>query len=153
MAWRWIIRGVCLIVLVLCAGLWSLSYFCTAVIVETSGPQWYLAESVGIENGMIHVNRFSTLISSYRLLPGWNFRWQGATAASLRSPFSLHLIDGDFLGFRLRYRTWFPGRFWNAAIPFWCPTTLLVLLILIVWRKTARPRPGRGFPVVMQKGV
>lgn len=57
---------------------------------------------------------------------------------------------GPFWGFTWVEYFLSTGQCFGA--PLWFPTTLSALAVFVVWRKTAKPKPGRAFPVEMEKG-
>ena len=59
-------------------------------------------------------------------------------------PGRVHPYDG-VLGFIIAHR--FSRTYGYVGVSLWFPTTLLALVSLIAWRKTAQRKLGRGFPV------
>lgn len=132
------VRGSCLGLLVLCAALWTMSYFYTGTV-SRKGSSTIL---VGVQGG-VGVLRAHSIASV--LPPGWSAQWH---ADLLGNPFSLHLSDRDFLGFGVVQRLGAPV--WVFVIPLWFPTVLLALLSWVAWYKTVERKPAQGFPVEPQ---
>ena len=141
MPWRWTIRGTCLTLLVICMGLWVLSYFYTAAVVHMGSSEF----RAGVAGGRVEVAHIRVhLRGPFGLrASGW---FTELYAVPPGRPFTLHLLDGRVLGFTVD-PVLFAWRNWDVRIPFWFPTVLLALLSLSAWRNTGRGKPGRGFPV------
>jgi len=143
MARRWIIRGVCLSWLLLCAGAWVASYQQAFVLSfnRPDGPFTFDSYNVGVDNGRAMIS------NSGGNEDGWNW-----------NQFDYH---GQFQEYYLR--TWYhyggfaycpnffnvtPGKGWIVMCPLWFPTAVSGLLLCLVWRKTRYRVVMGGFPVV-----
>jgi hypothetical protein len=137
MVLRWLIRGVCLLLLAGVVGVWVGSYAGRLGMVKVSAGRGWM---VGTVQGLGYMDRTGDLG-----LPAAPLEFEfsrGETAASIGLP-------RQTLGF---YGGRVPGLpdSWQIIFPLWLPALLLVVLNGLVWRWTRRRKVGvgvRGFPV------
>ena len=55
----------------------------------------------------------------------------------------------DVLGFGVMYMDFPTHRLCSVSTPLWFFVVVLSAVLLFVWRKTGKPKPGRAFPVEM----
>ena len=135
MSWRWTIRYACLTLLVLCVGLWVLSYF-YAPCIKHIGSFTVLqleVEPGGLLGAYFDSSRFSRLPQL-----GWSVQWYIVVPGPVR-PYE------GVLEFIIAHR--FSQNYSYVGVSLWFPTALLALVSLIAWRKTAQHKLRRGFPV------
>jgi hypothetical protein len=143
---RWIIRCSFLLPLLLCAGAWMASYH-YLVSVGFVRPRTSLGLDV-LQGKVI----FSST-DAFGRTQGWN---TGAIAISAEDEFPTEPLGRQaFWGFfasdnaAVAGSSGSVGTHWAfVGIPFWFPTTIFALALIIVWRKT-RPKinPVSTFPV------
>ncbi len=153
MSRRLVIRGFFLGALLLCAGTWAASYVVdmqvvgmirragapVASLLEDDFQGWYFR--VGYGNMSLLYTERLLLPDSDLLDPGWR-------VSAHRHQF---VLDWQTAGLLLRGFAWrettTPFQRWIITFPLWFPTGIAAGCLAIVWRKTGKPRVGRGFPV------
>ena len=131
MVMRWLIRGVCLVLLAGVVGVWVGSYAGWLVMYKRSAGRYWVVGAVqglGFMDG--HGNNWDMTTP---FLFGF-FRGQTAKSLSL-SPRTLGFFGGQLPGI--------PDS-WLIIFPLWLPTLLLVALNGLVWRWTRRRKVGVG---------
>jgi hypothetical protein len=144
---RWLFRGLCLILLALCAGAWGASY-------------WRWAEWVGSDGRylkVLHVGAGAGYVFGGVETRHYQSAWRGGTMRPQDTEYVTGLFRGtrySFIGF-----AWdgdvSVGAFshmWFVGAPLWFPTAVSLLLLWLVWRKTRWRKPGRGFAVAASRG-
>ena len=134
MVMRWLMRGVCLVLLAGVVGVWVGSYAGWLEMYKYSaGRDW----GVGAVQGLGYMGRSGNM--GFPTTPPEFGFLRGETAKSIGLPLRT-------LGF---YGGLWPvvRDLWLIIFPLWLPTLLLVVLNGFVWRWTRRRNVGRGFPV------
>lgn len=128
---RWSLRCFFLSLLLLCVGGWAISH----------------AHPFSVDNW-----RPST--------GGYAVHWETGAAGGYIDLLYSHMSGGDevsdwhlerrLLGFSVEADHEATGLAWLAVyVPFWFPSILSALALFVVWRKTAKRKLGRPFPVEM----
>ena len=136
---RWLIRGVFMLPILLCAGGWVESYGHWDQL-SYQGSRGGAFSSVG---GVVSVGYIAIDAQS----SGWQF-----SRASL-PPISRRILDrrnGLFLGFAYGHSAAVDYEAYWAYIPYYFPLLLFSGVLLIVWRKTRARQAGGAFPVDMK---
>ena len=138
MVMRWLMRGVCLVLLAGVVGVGVGSYAGGFWMAKGAASCYW---QVGIVEGLGCMYR--TGDRGFVTTPCRFYFTRGSTTTSIGYP-------SRTLGF-------FGGRFpgdlgsWLILFPLWLPAVLLVVLNWFVWRWTRRGKMGRGFPVEVAK--
>ena len=138
MVMRWLMRGVCLVLLAGVVGVGVGSYAGSLAMGKRSaGRDW----GVGAVQGL-GVMELSDDVG-FRTMPLVIYFERGVTAESLTlPPRTLGFYGGRWAG---------DPYSWLIIFPLWLPTVLLGVLNWFVWRWTRRGKMGRGFPVEAAK--
>jgi hypothetical protein len=146
MFWRWLVRGLALTLLTLCAVAYAGSDFQRLAFVwEQSLPRREWIGALG--SGWLALEKHDIIDLSLPtpVNPGLRrtlFR-DGAVFQRAYSGSTYH-------GFGFAYHPDPSGLShdnWYVIIPLWFPTLLSAGLLWLVWRKTRKPNPGVAFPV------
>jgi hypothetical protein len=137
MVMRWLMRGVCLLLLAGVVGVWAGSYAGALGMVKNSAGRVWMVGTV----------------------QGLGFMVRSGVAGLPATPLEFHFTRGRTvehigmpprtLGFYGEGWPWDPAG-WQIIFPLWLPTLLLVVLNGFVWRWTRRRKVGvgaAGFPV------
>ena len=124
---RWLIRSLCIAIVLVCALAWSVSYFRTPYI-EYGNP----VGSLGC--GMIDGGLY--LVAEERGTPGWNSGFENARTRPDSAPFY-------FLSFNAGHDA---GTYF-LRIPCWFLTTFSLLFLWLLWRKTRPRQKPSAFPI------
>ena len=137
MVMRWLMRGVCLVLLAGVVGVGAGSYAGRLWMYKCSVGRFWEAGAV---QGLGYTHRSDDVgFPTYPLAFVFD---RGATAGQVGMP-------PRTLGFYSRRWRGFPGP-WLIIFPLWLPTLLLVVLNGFVWRWTRRRKLGAGavgFPI------
>jgi hypothetical protein len=137
MSRRWLTRIALLGCLALCVVTWVGSYYQALYLhyTYTSGPFW----TAGVFDGSFDI---AYCDDAFPLVPGWDFNRTVPQHDLVRQEYRASQFH--FLGFAFDHRqvASHVTVFW---IPFWFPTLLIAILLLLNFRKP-RPHPG-GFPI------
>lgn len=142
---RWLIRGLALTLLTLCALAWVGSYFQRAYI-QYAGQNCYYLD---VESGTIRFSLSDDGFGAGRW--DWNYLSPWKYLSPYRQQFqgAYQRAKYHFAGFAFsRYHItplFLSG--WFMDVPLYFPTLLSTLLLWLVWRKTRPKYNGRGFPV------
>jgi hypothetical protein len=131
MVLRWLIRGVCVLVLAGVLGVGVGSYVGSLLMGEFSAGRYW---GVGAVQGLGFMDRTGDMGFPTRPLRFYFER--GETAADL-PPRTLGFYGGR----------WRAPHEWLIIFPLWLPALLLGVLNVFVWRWTRRRTLGTGFPV------
>jgi hypothetical protein len=137
MVMRWLMRGVCLVLLAGVVGVWVGSYAGLLGMERLAAGRFW---GVGAVQGLGYVDRSAD--RGYPTTPLDFYFRRGRT----EDPFALPPRTLGFYGGR---SPWEPD-IWQIIFPLWLPTLLLVALNWLVWRWTRRRKVGVGavgFPV------
>jgi hypothetical protein len=135
MVLRWLIRGVCLVLLAGVVGVWAASYAGWLGMVKNSAGR---KSEVGAIQGLGYLSRDPD--TGRPTMPLRFYFDRGGNPDGL-PPRTLGFFGWQWPGH--------PG-FWLIIFPLWLPALLLVVLNGLVWRWTRRRKVGlgvRGFPV------
>ncbi len=139
---RWIIRSFFIGLLLLFVGGWIGTYSSNTAgfryVPRSTVSGYFISWRVHCLRGEIRLLRYEHFI---QIEPeGWSFYHDETESRN----FVLRRYFGQFhFGF-------YVGA-WQAAIPFWFPTTLSAALLLWVWLMTRPKVMGRAFPVELAK--
>lgn len=137
---RWIIRGLFVGLLVVCAGAWVRSQRHFDGVFGTWGKN---AMNVRSGSGKLCVSVGRWL--EPRDQPSLEKLTQDIEWGH---PIKLYGESRDVLGFAGgTWRVEDEGDFWFFGQPYWFLTAVIAGLVLLVWRKTGKAKAGRGFPV------
>ena len=135
---RWLIRSFFITLLLLCVGVWGWSYI-------SGGSVWFKHNDVGLGIGGISGECFTCCPAGSAVPEGLNCvrvpngEWSGVVdCPSTHSSFGFLICNDSHANFLI-------------AIPFWFITAVLALVTFYVWRRTGKKKPGKAFPVEMDK--
>jgi hypothetical protein len=133
MVLRWLIRGVCVLLLAGAVGVGVGSYAGLLGMSKWSADRSW---NVGAVQGLGYMYRSGAM--NYQPTRSLLFFFSRGTTAYWLPPRTL-----GFFGWRS------PGGpdSWLVVFPLWLPALLLVVLNVFVWRWTRRRKLGAGFPV------
>jgi hypothetical protein len=134
MIWRWVIRGVCVALLVGCVAAWVASYWRQVGVYDSVGWGY---QNVALPRGKLMFIRWApTRMIELRGHVYFDPPSEPWNNGPVRWRFLGFSYDGDFSD----------GKEWWLCVPLWFPTVVAGGLLWVVWRKTRGRRAG-GFPV------
>ena len=136
MARRWIIRGVCLTLFLLCAGAWVVSYWQSCWLSYSRACDGHY---FGIDAGLAEIANGSADTT------GWEWYQRDPGAVLAEYPETPNHACGFAYWPNLKTRIGDDG--WIVMFPLWFPTAVSGLLLCLVWRK---PVAKGAFPVIPQ---
>ena len=139
---RWLLRGSLIvpILLYLAGWAWSYEHYGTLYYVTATGSD------VGANTDRGSLEFEWTTPGVFNLDDrGWNFRHVMREASKRR--IVVVSEDGMLCGFGWRTQTECGATLRAVAVPYYALLLPLALSLVLVWRKTRRPRDGGAFPV------
>ena len=139
---RWLLRGSLIVPILICLVGWAWSYGHSDALGYVTATEATVA--VGTDRGSLGI----ALVKPGLYRPAarsWHFRHNVLPASERRI-----LVVGTLCGFYWQTRT-IPGggTMREAAVPYYALLLPLGAALVLVWRRTRPPRPGRAFPVEM----
>lgn len=135
---RWLYRGLALTLLTVCVVAWVGSYWQAYLIRYFERPT-YISANLAV--GRLDIQRFVVSPDQDLVVPG---RW----LFDERVPNRHDWRAWNYRGLGFSYQEPLPPLSgWELTIPFWFPTLLSGLGLLLSWRKTKPKQIGRAFPI------
>jgi len=163
MARRWVIRGIFLWLLLLCATGWlrSLWYEEALICWRHEGRNYDKVLIAGVSgDGFLTVGQGGGTTEGSVVRNGWEYR---------RADIAIHKQHGEWLFYGDDRSWWNPTKWWLAPhapfcfgadgltyslrIPYWLPTLVCSIFLYLSWRKPRPINPATAFPVVLDHQV
>jgi len=140
---RWLIRGLFMLLCILCVAAWVGSYFESAYVQYIGGERMVAVRA-----------ECDSLFLSVSNDPGYvTNKWDSGLAPAEHSLIQAWYRDTDFHSMGFAYRRILGATpAWQVWVPLWFPAFLCGLLTWFAWRKARVKRVGGAFPVEFAKG-